>query len=349
MKNVNIAVLGATGYTGVELVRLLLLHPEVSITFVSSESQAGQKLSRVHPQLSGMTDMTLSALDPEKIPADVDVVFCALPHGSSAEVALRLKERGLRVIDLSADFRLQEPSLYQEWYGHTHPFPGSLKDAVYGLPEINAERVKSAELVANPGCYPTSVLLALLPLAEKGLLPAQGILADSKSGVSGAGRAPRQGFHFPECSESFKAYRVASHQHTPEMEQGLSVMQGSDVKLLFTPHLLPINRGILSTCYVPFSGTGMKEEEVREIYRGRYRHLPFVTMLEEDVLPETRWVRGTNLCHLNLCLDERTGNLVVVSAIDNLVKGAAGQAVQNMNLMLGYPETRGLEYSALIP
>ncbi len=342
------AVLGATGYTGIELVRLLLLHPAVNISYLSSESHQGRELSQVHPQFTGKPIPVLSALDPEEVPGDTDIVFCSLPHGHSAEVVKKLKGRGLRTIDLSADFRLEEPSLYRDWYGITHTVPELLPEAVYGLPEVNRKLIKSAWLVANPGCYPTSVLLGLLPLADKGLLSGGGLIIDSKSGVSGAGRSPKQAFHFPECSESFKAYRIASHQHTPEMEQLLSLVQGSGVRLIFTPHLIPVNRGIISTCYVNLAGRS-DEEELREIYHSYYRHAGFVKILEPGMFPETRWVRGSNFCHINLTLDERTGTVVVISAIDNLVKGAAGQAVQNMNLMLDFEENTGLSQAAIVP
>ncbi len=342
----KVAVLGATGYTGIELLRILLMHPEVEPVFISSESRQGEKFSRVHPQFTGVTDLTLSPQEPEAVPEEVEAVFCALPHGRSAEVVKRLREKNLRVVDLSADFRLKDPSLYREWYGMEHPFPGMLQEAVYGLPEINRREIESAGLVANPGCYPTSVLLALAPPARHGLLEEKGLVVDSKSGVSGAGRVPKQGFHFPECSESFKAYRVASHQHTPEMEQELSGLNRR-VRLLFTPHLIPVNRGIISTAYHVLKG--VREGELRELYHDYYREAVFVKLLEEGVFPETRWVRGTNYCHINLRLDKRTGTLIVVSAIDNLVKGASGQAVQNMNLMLGLSEEAGLQHSALVP
>jgi len=345
----KVAVLGATGYTGIELVRLLLLHPQVELSLVSSDSRRGEKLSDAHPHFWGISDLVFSAPDPGELPPGVELVFCALPHGSSAEIVRSLKEAGVRVIDLSADFRLKQPSKYQEWYQRTHPCPELLEEAVYGLPEIYPQQVKAAHLVANPGCYPTSVLLPLIPLARQGLLPEKGVVVDSKSGVSGAGRSPAQGFHFPECNESFKAYRVASHQHTPEMEQELSFNLGSKLNLIFTPHLVPVNRGIISTSYLLLNNEAVGEKELRNILVDFYGETGFVKLLKPGVFPETRWVKGANYCHINFRLDERTGTVVMVSALDNLVKGAAGQAVQNMNLMMGLPEKTGLTHSALVP
>jgi len=345
----KVAILGGTGYTGIELLRLLWFHPEVEVSFISSESRQGEELAEVHPHFAGLSsELTFLASDPEEVPADVEVAFCALPHGSSAETAKALKEKGIRVIDLSADLRLKEPELYQDWYGRVHPFPELLDEAVYGLPEVNHQLIKAANLVANPGCYPTSVLLALLPLAREGMLPERGLVVDSKSGVTGAGRAPSQAFHFPECNESFKAYRVASHQHIPEMEQELSACLGRKVNMSFTPHLIPINRGILSTAYLPFTKE-LQEEKVRELYREFYNQAIFVHLLRKDLFPETRWVKGSNYCHLNIKWDQRTNTLIVISALDNLVKGAAGQAVQNMNLMFDLPEATGLRQPALVP
>jgi len=345
----KVAVLGGTGYTGMELLRLLWFHPEVELSFISSESRQGEALAEVHPHFAGVSsELVFSNSNPEEVPTDMEAVFCALPHGSSAGIVKDLLERGFRVIDLSADFRLRESSLYPEWYGQDHPYPSLLQDAVYGLPEVNRACIKEADLIANPGCYPTSVLLALLPLAREGILPEKGLVVDAKSGVSGAGRAPRQAFHFPECQESFKAYRLASHQHTPEMEQELSDNLGKEVSLIFTPHLIPINRGILSTVYLPME-KNLKEEDIRKLYEDFYSDEEFVKLLGRDLFPETRWVRGSNYCYLNLRSDSRTGTLIIVSAIDNLIKGAAGQAIQNMNLMLGLREGVGLQQIAPLP
>ncbi len=344
----QVAIMGATGYTGLELIRLLRLHPEVELGWISSETHQGETLGEVHPHLEEFSSLVFGPTRAEEVPPDTEVVFCALPHGSSAETSRTLLERGIRVVDLSADFRLKEASLYLDWYGSEHPCPDLLKEAVYGLPEANRSQVRKARLVANPGCYPTSVLLALRPLALKGILHEGGLVVDAKSGVSGAGRAPRQAFHFPECSESFKAYRIGAHQHTPEMEQELTQYGNQQVRMLFTPHLIPVNRGIISAAYLPLSEK-FEEEELRDIFQQLYREEEFVKVLPAGIYPETRWVRGTNYCHLNWKLDDRTGTLVVVSALDNLVKGAAGQAVQNMNLMLDLPEETGLQGTALLP
>lgn len=338
----EIAILGATGYTGVELIRLLSRHPGVKLSYLSSESHAGQPLSAVHPQFYGRVDRELVALQADDLPEAVNIVFCALPHGSSAGVVPAILHGGKRVIDLSADFRLKDASLYDHWYGLTHPAPALLAGAVYGLPELYRDRVAGAQLVANPGCYPTSVLLGLAPLAAEGLVEWRSVVVDSKSGVSGAGRTPRQGFHFPECTENFKAYRVAGHQHTPEIEQELAQLAGEAVTITFTPHLLPMSRGILSTIYLNLNDS-VSLARLYELYRHFYRESPFIRIPDPPFLPETRLVRGTNYCDMALRLDSRTGRLIVIAAIDNLTRGASGQAVQNMNLMLGFPEDTGLD------
>lgn len=337
---VEVAILGATGYTGSELIRLLNSHPGVKLAFLSSESHAGSALSKVHPQFSGAIRLELQPLQVDRIPKSVELVFCALPHGSSLQVVPELRRRKMRVVDLSADFRLSDPLLYPRWYGHTHPSAALLEEAVYGLSELYGPRISEAGLVANPGCYPTSAILALAPLALKRQINWESVLIDAKSGVSGAGRTPKQDFHFPDCTENFKAYRVGNHQHTPEIEQELSRLAGEKVVLTFTPHLAPMIRGILSTVYLKLR-TPLSLKELYDIYGDFYRSSPFVR-LREDELPETRFVRGSNYCDLALRLDERTGRLIVLSAIDNLVKGASGQAVQNMNLMLGFAQETGL-------
>lgn len=337
----EVAVLGATGYAGCELVRLLCRHPGVEIAFVSSESHAGSSLDLVHPQFYNLFELELQPLRLSAIPESVELVFCALPHGSSAGVVPGLLAAGKRVIDLSADFRLRDPELYEIWYSRTHPVPELLDKAIYGLPEINREAIAGAELVANPGCYPTAALLALAPLAAKGLADWDSVVIDAKSGVSGAGRTPRQPFHFPECTENVKAYRVADHQHTPEIEQCLSHLSGGSVTVTFTPHLVPMARGIFSTVYLRLQ-RGCTADQLDQLYRDFYGGHPFVRVLPPSRLPETRLVRGGNYCDLGLRFDRRAGRLLVLSVIDNLVKGAAGQAVQNMNIMCGLPEETGL-------
>ena len=338
---IKVAILGATGYTGVELVRLLYAHPAVETVFLSSESHAGSSFSAVHPQFSGQIDLTLSRMQLDAIPAEVDLLFCALPHGESAAVVPGLLEKGFRVIDLSADFRLGNADLYREWYSLEHPSPALLTEAVYGLPELNRKEITAAKLLANPGCYPTSILLALAPLLQHQLVKTDGIIIDAKSGVSGAGRSPKQAFHFPDCTENFKAYRVASHQHTAEIEQEMGKLAGKKLCVTFTPHLVPMVRGILITLYLE-PVRQKSEAEIYSLFNKYYSAAPFVRVLKAPALPETRHVRGSNYCDLAFKLDPRSGRLIVIAVIDNLVKGAAGQAVQNMNIMFGLDEKTGL-------
>ena len=342
----DVAILGATGYAGCELVRLLGLHPAVEIRFVSSESHAGKSFDRVHPQFYRTCELELEPLDPDSIPDAVELVFCALPHGRPAGVVPLLLQAGKKVIDLSADFRLLDPALYESWYSRVHPAPELLGRAIYGLPEINGESLYGAALIANPGCFPTAALLALAPLAGSGQVDWSSVVVDAKTGVSGAGRTPQQRFHFPECTENLQAYRVGRHQHTPEIEQLLSSLSGEAVQVTFTPHLVPMARGIFCTTYLRLRRR-MSLEELDHIYRQYYRGRPFVRVLPQPRLPETRLVRGSNFCDLGVCLDEHSGRVIILSAIDNLVKGAAGQAVQNMNLMLGLPEETGLDQPPL--
>ncbi|HHX87388.1 MAG TPA: N-acetyl-gamma-glutamyl-phosphate reductase [Firmicutes bacterium] len=338
---VKVAVLGATGYAGADLVRLLYNHPGVELVFLSSERYAGTKFSQVHPQFEGLEDQRLCSLQVGAIPEETAVVFCALPHGKSAPVIPELLQRNLKVIDLSADFRLNQPSLYEQWYGWAHPAPGLLASSVYGLPEVYAPAaIRQARLVANPGCFPTGAILALAPLSSAKLVDWGSVIIDAKSGVSGAGRTPGQGFHFPDCTENFKAYRVGDHQHTPEIEQELARLAGEKkVRVTFTPHLVPMIRGILSTVYINLPECSL--EELYDLYEDFYRESVFVRVRRE-MLPETRLVRGSNYCDLALRVDQRAGRLIIISCIDNLVKGASGQAVQNMNILLGYPQEKGL-------
>lgn len=339
---IKTAVLGATGYTGIELIRILKGHPKAELVFLSSESHSGKKISEVHPQFRGQVDLVLQSSEVERIPLSTDLVFCALPHGQSMKKVVALLDNDFRVIDLSADFRLKKKELYHNWYASNHSGETLLSEAVYGLPELNRVEITEAKLLANPGCYPTAVILALAPLLHYKLIKTGQIIIDAKSGVSGAGRAPRQPFHFPDCTENFKAYRVAEHQHTPEIEQELGRIGGENVQITFVPHLVPMIRGILCTIYVELKKPGV-EEELRSLYHDYYYQSPFVRIYENNVLPETRFVRGTNFFDLALKIDRRTGRLIIIGAIDNLVKGASGQAVQNMNLMFGLAEECGLE------
>lgn len=337
----KVAIVGATGYTGSELAGILARHPHARPVYLTSESFAGQRLDQVYPQFRSVLELPLAKLDLNKV-AECDFIFSALPHGLSLDTVPELMKLGKKVVDLSGDFRLKAAELYPEWYGYEHRFPNHLAQSVYGLPEINREKIKGADLVSNPGCYPTSILLALKPLLAEGMIDTNDIIVDAKSGVSGAGRSPKMPFHFPECTENFKAYKVPGHQHIPEIEQELSAMAGTPLVLTFTPHLVPMVRGILSTIYVRVIGN-MDEDALWGLYRRHYENEQFIRLLLPPELPETKYVSNTNFCDLTFRLDKRTNRLIVLSAIDNLVKGAAGQAVQNMNVMMGWPEEAGLK------
>ncbi len=338
---IKAAILGATGYTGSELVRLIQGHPKIELLFLSSESSTGEAYSKIHPQFRERINIELQPLSIDLLPNSVELVFCALPHGQSAAVVPALLDRGLKVIDLSSDYRLKDPTLYQSWYDLNHPHPLLLSSAVYGISELYQDQIMAAKLIANPGCYPTSIILGLAPLLSSGLANLETIIIDSKSGVSGAGRTPKQPFHFPDCTENFKAYRVLSHQHTPEIEQELGRLAGEKVTITFTPHLVPMIRGIFSTIYTKLLKK-VSIEELTAIYADYYRESFFIRILDQNSLPETRFIRGTNYCDLALRFDRRTGFLVIMSAIDNLIKGASGQAIQNMNISYGWPEETGL-------
>jgi N-acetyl-gamma-glutamyl-phosphate reductase len=359
---IRIGIVGASGYSGEELVRLLLAHPNAELVCVTSRQSAGQPLAQVFPRFANHpVARSLKFTEPtiENIfgatPATgsspnwaVDVVFLALPHGVAAEFASPLLDKGVRVIDLSADFRLKDAEVYKEFYGHEHPAPGLLKLSVYGLPEIYREKIRKSRFVASPGCYPTSILLPTIPLLRAGLIAPAGIIADSLSGVSGAGRKAENDYLFVECNESVRAYSVPKHRHLSEIEQELSIAAKTRVEINFTPHLIPINRGILTTLYLKPTRetTGQNaaafDAAVRDCYAKGYASEPFVRLLEGKQLPDTKNVQQTNGIEIGWRVDARTGRLIVLSAIDNLTKGAAGQAVQAMNLMFGCDETAGL-------
>lgn len=344
----RIAIVGSSGYTGGELYRILLLHPAAQVTAVTSERSAGRPITDIFPHLAGLTDLRCEPLDPDAIAKKADLAFLALPHVTAQEAAHRLHGLGVKVVDLSADYRLRDPALYEQWYEHCHQYPELLKTAVYGLPELHREKVRTASLIANPGCYPTSAILGLAPLLKHGQVDLGTIVIDSKSGVSGAGRGPGLPYHFPEANEGFMAYKVGTHRHTPEIEQELSGIAGSPVTVSFTPHLVPMNRGILTTIYGKYTAqtdTGA----LHELYREFYGREPFVRVLPLGQFPNVRNVRGSNFCDIGVYADNRTGRAVIVTAIDNLVKGASGQAVQNMNIMTGFEETAGLRFAALFP
>ncbi|MFQ5533248.1 MAG: N-acetyl-gamma-glutamyl-phosphate reductase [Sphingomonadales bacterium] len=370
MDKTRIAILGASGYAGGELVRLLSHHPAADIVLLTAERQAGKPLGAVFPGLGSDDLPQLMALDEvEWAGLDVDVVFCALPHATTQTIVRGLFHasghsfvdemivettedliasiaRPVKVIDLSADFRLGDPAVYKQWYGEDHRAPELQNIAVYGLSEINREAIAEASLVANPGCYPTTALLPLIPLLAADLVAPQNIVIDAKSGVSGAGRAAREANLFAEVSEGIRAYGLQGHRHTPEIEQELTAAAGAEVAVSFTPHLVPMNRGILETIYVQLT-EGATMAQLRDALDDSYRDEPFVQLLPEGVVPDTRQVRGANRCLINVFAGRRDGTAVIVSVIDNLVKGAAGQAIQNMNLILGLPETTGLDHQPL--
>ena len=352
MNTKQVAVVGASGYSGEELVRLLLGHPRAELAAVTSRQYAGQTIAQVFPRFghhARARELRFSEPKAESLAKSARVVFLALPHGVAAEFAAPLLQAGCQVIDLSADFRLRSPEVYKEFYAHDHPAPGLLSQAVYGLPELYREQIRKARLVAAPGCYPTSVLLPLIPLLKAGLIRPESIIADSLSGVSGAGRKAEPDYLFVECNESVRAYGLPKHRHLSEIEQELALAAGKPVTIQFTPHLVPVNRGILTTLYVApqqrFAGAKAMEEAARQIeacYQESYANEPFVRLLEGKSLPDTKNVVGTNVIEIAWRLDPRTGRLIVLSAEDNLVKGASGQAVQCLNLMCGWPETEGL-------
>jgi N-acetyl-gamma-glutamyl-phosphate reductase len=343
---VNVAILGASGYTGGELVRLLAHHPKAKITALTAERNAGQPMGKVFPHLAHIPLPGLVKIDDVKLD-DVDAVFLALPHGLTQQVAIKLPKH-LKVVDLSADFRLADVATYAKWYGHEHLAPQLQKEAVYGLTELNRAEIQPARLVANPGCYPTSAQLPLVPLLEQDLIGSDDIIIDAKSGVTGAGREAKEANLYAEVTEGLHAYGVANHRHAPEIEQGLSAAAGKPVLVNFTPHLMPMSRGILSSIYVTLAN-GATADELRVALAKRYADEPFVKVLPAGVTPATRHVRGSNHCHIAVFADRLPGRAIIISVIDNLVKGASGQAVQNFNAVFGLPETTALEQEALFP
>jgi len=340
----KVGVLGATGYAGQELVRLLKRHEEVKDLYLASSSVAGENYESIYPQWSGQK---VGLLQDENVP-ELDVLFCALPHGLTAARTSAFLARNIKVIDLGADFRLNSAQVYEEWYKIKHPAPELLKDAVYGLPELYREQIWGQSLVANPGCYPTATLLALVPLLRNKLLRTSYLIIDAKSGVSGAGRGVSIGTHYAEINENFKAYGVTNHRHTPEIEQELSRAAGLQLTVNFTPHLVPMTRGMLVTVYAAVQA-GVQEEDLRECWLEQYEQEDFIHVLPPGTWPQTKFSSGSNNAFLQLTVDQRTGNVIIVATIDNLIKGAAGQAIQNMNLVMGCPEAQGITGTALWP
>jgi len=342
----KIGIAGATGYSGIELIRLLGSHPEAELVYAGTESYVGQDLAAVFPHLTGRIALTGRQATAAALAEECDVVFTALPHGITMQLAPAVLAAGKRLIDLGADFRLRDLTAYEQWYKVKHTAPDLMAEAVYGLPELYREQIRNARLVGNPGCYPTSCALAAAPLLKEGLVETRGIIFDSKSGVSGSGRGVNLGVHFSEVNENFKAYKIAgSHRHTPEIEQTLSDLAGQPVRVTFTPHLVPMTRGILTTAYFQLK-EDLSTQQVLDLFQEYYRGEPFVRVRPEGDLPATKQVVGSNYCDIGLEVDRRTGRVLVIAVIDNLVKGAAGQAIQNMNLICGLPETTGLMSAA---
>lgn len=338
---IKVGVYGASGYTGQELLRHLLLHPEVTIVAITSRRYEGVSLADVYPVFQGLTDLHFMNASPAEVARLVDVVFLALPHGVSMTVAPAFLAAGKKVIDLSADFRLRDATEYERWYGK-HAAPALLADAAYGIPELYRETIRKAVIVANPGCYPTSVILGLAPLLKAGWIDTASIIVDAKSGVSGAGREPQVASLFCEVNEGFKAYKVGGqHRHIPEMEQELTRIAGCEIRISFTPHLLPVNRGILSTIYGSLR-SDTTPDELTNLYGRHYQEEPFIRICKPSVFPNISSVCGSNFCDIGVTIDRRTKRVIVLSAIDNLIKGAAGQAIQNMNLICGCAEKTGL-------
>lgn len=338
---INVGVIGATGYVGIEIIRILQNHPEVNISSVVSHSFEGLKISDVYPSLRNVFDMECQELDIDKVANCSDIIITALPHGVSSQVIPELIKRGKRVIDHSGDFRYRSVEVYEKWYGTKHQMPELLDISVYGLPELYRGKIKDAAIAGNPGCYPTCSILGLAPLLSNHLADTRNIIIDAASGVTGAGRKSDLPYQFCECTGNFKAYNVSTHRHTSEIEQELSLLSGVDVAVSFTPHLAPMKRGMLSTIYANLVNE-IKTSELLEIYREFYKNEFFIRVLDEGKLPETKYVSGSNFMDIGLVVDERLNRVVVLSAIDNLGKGAAGQAVQVLNIMCGFPENMGL-------
>lgn len=343
----RVGIIGATGYTGVELLRLLLHHPEVEVTALTSQKYAGLPIDQVFPSVMKYLQLKCEELNLDQVSKKTDFIFTAVPHKTAMETVPSFVQRGKKVVDLSADFRFQDPAVYERWY-QKHTAPEWLKESVYGLPELHRKKIGEARIVGNPGCYPTGALIGLIPLVEKGMISLESIIIDSKSGVSGAGRDVVLESLFCEVNEGVRAYKIFEHRHTPEIEQELSQLVQKKVNVTFVPHLIPIDRGILTTLYVILAKK-MKTEEVLNIFEQYYEKEPFVRICQKGKIPNTKNVRGSNYCDIGVKVNEGDGRLVVVTAIDNLVKGASGEAVQNMNIMLGYTETMGLDVVPLTP
>ncbi|MGP6139703.1 MULTISPECIES: N-acetyl-gamma-glutamyl-phosphate reductase [unclassified Jeotgalibaca] len=347
---IKIGILGASGYAGAELVRLLVQRNDVEIVFVHSNSFSDAPFIQRYPHLKGLFTADFAAMDLENNDYfdEIDILFCALPHAKSQAAVKAARSKGLKVIDLSADFRLKDSAVYEEWYQTEHHANEALQEAVYGIPELNRQAIKGAELVANPGCYPTSVILGIYPLLKEGYHPCQPIISDSKSGISGAGRGLKDGNLFTQATETIHPYAVGTHRHTPEIEEQLTIISGNKTQVIFVPHLVPMQRGILSTLYVK-NEQGLSEDELHSLYKHHFEGEHFIRVLKKGDTPTTKAVSGSNYCDIGLAIDKRTDTIIIMSAIDNLIKGASGQAIQNMNLMFGLEETKGLTQAPIWP
>lgn len=346
MEKKRVAVLGASGYTGSDLLRFLLLHPKVEVAYATAEKHAGKRISDVLPHLRNFLNLELKPLDVKSIPDEIKFVFTALPHGTSAKIVEELLDRGKRVVDLGADFRLSY-TVYKKWYGE-HPCPEIISQAIYGVTELFEPEIAKTRLVANPGCYPESSILGLAPVLKSKIIEEGSIIIDSKSGVSGAGRSPELAYHFCEVNEGVKAYKIGEHRHAPEIEEVLSNYSGLDVRVSFTPHLIPMDRGILSTIYVRLK-VEMTTRELLDLYESFYGGRKFIRITPEKTYPSTGDVRGSNFCDIGIKSDPKNKTAIIISVLDNLVKGASGQAIQNMNVMMGFPEHLGLDMPPIFP
>lgn len=345
---IKTAIIGASGYTGVELSRLLYNHPEIEVTAATSRQYDGVPLAEVFPNLRGLTDLVCENLSIDELCKRADLFFAAVPHKTAMDLVPQLLAEGKKVVDLSADFRLRDAAVYEQWY-QEHSSKEYIEQAVYGLPELYREEIKTARLIANPGCYPTSVILGMAPLVKNKLVDTRTIIADSKSGTSGAGRSAKVGTLFCEVTDGFKPYGVGrQHRHTPEIEQELTKLAGESFNVTFTPHLLPISRGILSTVYATLTSQ-TSIDDIYNLYKSTYKNEPFVRVLKPGTLPATQYVRGSNFCDIGFSIDPANSRVIVIAAIDNVVKGAAGQAIQNMNIMCGFDEKMGLEVVPFFP
>jgi len=343
----KVGIIGATGYTGLELLRFLIHHPNIEIAALTSQKYAGIEIGQVFPALTDQIQIKCEELSAQRILEKTDFLFTAVPHKTAMEIVPIFHQKGKRIVDLSADFRLKDANIYEKWY-QKHTAADLLPESVYGLPELHREEIRKAKIVGNPGCYPTGALIGLIPLVKNGLIAHEGIVVDSKSGVSGAGRDVVLESLFCEVNEGVKAYKVFAHRHTPEIDQELSQVARREIRVTFVPHLIPMDRGILSTLYVRLKKK-MKTDELLNAFHDFYRGEPFVRIYPKGKLPNTKDVRGSNFCDIGVAVSEPDDRAVVVTAIDNLVKGASGEAVQNMNIMLGYPETMGLDVLPVVP